>query len=109
MSALDWTLVILGAGAGSYLLRVAPFLCKRLRRLGEEHFRFLTYVSLAIAAGIVSRSIVYGGGGIGAAGDIALKGLAVLSALALLRLTKSLPLALFAGTGLAVLIKSLEP
>lgn len=107
MSALDWTLVVLGAGAGSYLLRVSPFLWKRLRRLGQEYFHFLTYVSLAIAAGIVSRSIVYSGGGLGGAGDIGVKVLAVIAALGLLRLTKSLPLALFAGIGIAVLIKSL--
>ncbi len=107
MTALDWTLVVLGAGAGTYLLRVAPFVWKHLRRLGQEYFHFLTYVSLAIAAGIVSRSIVYGGGGIAEAGDIGIKVLAVIAALGLLRLTKSLPLALFAGISVAVLIKSL--
>jgi branched-subunit amino acid transport protein len=108
MSGLDWVLVILGAGAGTYLLRVSPFLWKRLRKLGQEYFHFLTYVSLAIAAGIVSRSIAYSGGRIGDAGDIGIKVLAVLAALGLLRLTKSLPLALFAGIGIAVLIKSFE-
>lgn len=108
MTAFDWALVILAAGAGTYLLRVTPFLWKRMRRLGQEYFHFLTYVSLAIAAGIVSRSIVYSGGQLGGAGDIVIKVLAVIAALGLLRLTKSLPLALFAGIGIAVLIKSLE-
>lgn len=108
MSALDWLIVIAGAGVGTYVLRVTPFLWKHLRRLGEEYFHFLTYVSLAIAAGIVSRSVVYAGGTIGAAGDIGIKVVAVIAALGLLRLTKSLPLALFAGIGIAVLIKSLE-
>lgn len=107
MSAFDWSLVILGAGLGTYLLRVSPFLWEGLRRLGQRYFRFLTYVSLAIAAGIVSRSIVYSGGELGTAGDIGIKVAAVAAALALLKLTRSLPLALFAGVGVAAGLKAL--
>jgi branched-subunit amino acid transport protein len=107
MSALEWTLVIAGAGLGSYLLRVAPFLWEQLRRLGQRYFRLLTYVSLAIAAGIVSRSIVYAGGELASAGDIGIKLAAVAAALAALAATRSLPLALFAGVGLAAGLKAL--
>lgn len=105
MSALEWLVVVVGAGLGTYLLRVSPFLWESLRRLGQRYFRFLTYVSLAIAAGIVSRSVVYAGGEVGAASDIGIKVLAVAAALGLLRLTRSLPLALFAGVGVAALLK----
>lgn len=106
MTALDWTLVIAGAGLGTYVLRVSPFLWERLRRLGQRYYRFLTYVSLAIAAGIVSRSIVYGGGELAEAGDIGIKVMAVAAALALLRLTRNLPLALFGGVGVAAGLKA---
>ena len=107
MSGLEWALVVIGAGAGTYLLRVSPFLWHSLRRLGQRYFRFLTYVSLAIAAGIVSRSIVYAGGEPGALSDIGIKVMAVAAALALLRATRSLPLALFAGVGVAAGLKAL--
>lgn len=107
MSALEWAVVVIGAGAGTYLLRVSPFLWNGLRRLGQRYFRFLTYVSLAIAAGIVSRSIVYAGGELGSPSDIGIKVMAVAAALALLRVTRSLPLALFAGVGVAAGLKAL--
>lgn len=107
MSALEWTLVVAGAGLGSYLLRVSPFLWERLRRVGQRHFRFLTYVSLAIAAGIVSRSLVYAGGELTFGADFGIKVVAVAAALAAQRLTRNLPLALFAGVGIAAGLKAL--
>jgi len=105
MTALHWWLVILGAGLGTYALRAAPFLSERLNRIGQENMRFLTDVSLAIAAGIVSRSIVLAGDSIAAPSDIAIKIAAVLGAYAVYRLVRNLPTALFGGVGLAVLLK----
>ena len=103
MNTLEWTLVIVGAGLGSYALRVAPFLSHRLYRLGQQNLRFLTYASLAIAAGIVARSIMFSGGSLDTASTIAAKITAVLAALALFRVVRNLPIALFAGVGVAIL------
>lgn len=108
MTDLGWVLVVGGVAAGTYALRVAPFISERLRRVGERHFRFLSHVSIAIAAGIVSRSVVYAGGEIGAALDIGIKVAAVVVALVFLRVTRMVPIALFAGVGVAVLLKSFE-
>jgi branched-subunit amino acid transport protein len=107
MSTTDWIVVVAGLAAGSYALRVSPFLWTRLRRLGEKHFRFLSYVSIAIAAGIVSRSVTYAGESIAAPMDVGIKVIAILAGFVFLRLTRIVPVALFAGVGLAVLLKSL--
>ena len=106
MSTLDWILVVAGVAGGSYALRVSPFLSERLRRVGEKHFRFLSYVSIAIAAGIVSRSIAYAGDAIAAPSDMGIKVIAILAAFGFLKLTRIVPVALFAGVGLAVFLKA---
>ena len=106
MSTLAWLLVIAGVGGGSYALRVSPFLSERLRRLGERHFRFLSYVSIAIAAGIVSRSVAYAGDAIAPPSDMGIKAIAILAAFVFLRVTRIVPVALFAGVGVAVLLKA---
>ena len=106
MSNLDWLVVVAAVAGGSYALRVSPFVSERLRGVGEKYFRFLSYVSIAIAAGIVSRSVAYGGDAIAAPRDVAIKAIAILGALALLRVTRILPVALFAGVGVAVLLKA---
>ena len=105
MTTYDWVLVIIGAGIGTYALRAAPFVSERLRRLGQDNFKFLSYVSFAIAAGIVARALAYQGGALNAPDEMAIKIGAVLLALALLRLTRSVPLALFAGAAVGVLLK----
>lgn len=105
MTALHWSLVLAGAGLGTYALRVTPFLWRRLYRLGQENLRFLAYVSFAIAAGIVSRSVMFAGGQFDAPGDVGIKIAAVLGALLLRQLTRSLPVALFGGVGIAILLK----
>jgi branched-subunit amino acid transport protein len=106
MSAMQWWIVILGAAGGSYVVRVAPFLWQPLHRFAQHHIRFLTYVSLAIAAGIVSRSVILSGGELAETGDIVIKLAGVFGALAFYRAAlRSLPAALFAGAGFAVLLK----
>ena len=109
MTTYHWLLVIVGAGIGTYALRAAPFVSERLRRLGQDHFKFLSYVSFAIAAGIVARALVYRGGEINAPDEMGIKIGAVVFALVLHRLTRSVPLALFAGAGIGILIKWLLP
>ena len=105
MTTYHWLLVIVGAGIGTYILRAAPFVSERLRRLGQDNFKFLSYVSFAIAAGIVARALIYRGGELNAPGDMGVKIGAVVVALVLLRLTRSVPLALFTGAGIGVLLK----
>lgn len=105
MSGLEWAIVIAGAGLGTYILRVAPFLSQRLYALGQNNLHFLTFVSLAIAAGIVARSVAFSGGSVDQASDIGIKVVAVLAALGLHRLIKNLPIALFFGAGIATLWK----
>ena len=103
MNGIEWTLVIAGAGLGTYALRVTPFLSQRLYRIGQNNLRFLTFVSLAIAAGIVARSIVFSGESIDQASTLIIKTSAVMIALVLQRLTKNLLVSLFGGVGLAIL------
>ncbi len=105
MTSTQWALVIAATGLGTYALRAAPFLSRRLYRLGQDNLRFMTYVSFAVAAGIVSRSIVFTGGNIGAPSEMSIKVAAVAAALLLYRLVKNVPVALFLGAGLAVLLK----
>ena len=105
MNGIEWTLVIAGAGLGTYALRVTPFLSQRLYRIGQNNLRFLTYVSLAIAAGIVARSIVFSGDSIDQASTLTIKTAAVMIALVLQRLTKNLLISLFGGVGLAILLR----
>ena len=109
MNGIEWSLVIAGAGLGTYALRVAPFLSERLYRVGQNNLRFLTYVSLAIAAGIVARAIAFSGGSVASLSDIGIKIVAVLAALGLHRLTRNLPIALFFGVGLAACCASASP
>jgi branched-subunit amino acid transport protein len=103
MNGIEWTLVIAGAGLGTYALRVTPFLSHRLYRVGQNNLRFLTYVSLAIAAGIVARSIMFSGESIDQASTLIVKSAAVMVALALQRFTKNLLVSLFGAVGAAIL------
>lgn len=105
MSTLEWSVVVAGAGLGTYALRATPFIWQRLHKLGQENFRFLSYVSFAIAAGIVSRAVFFSGAEIGRIDDIAIKIGAVVAALIVQRLTRNLLVALFAAAGLAVFVK----
>lgn len=105
MSAFDWLLVIAGAGLGTYALRAAPFLWQRLHQFGQANFRLLSFVSFAIAAGIVSRAVFYSGAEVSGPDETAIKIGAVVVALGLHKLTRNIPLALFSAAGLAVLVK----
>lgn len=105
MSNLEWLLVVAGAGLGTYALRAMPFVWPRLHAFGQANIRFLAHVSFAIAAGIVSRAVFYTSGEVAPPDEMAIKIGAVLAALALFRLTRNIPLALFAAAGLAVLVK----
>lgn len=105
MSALEWMLVIAGAGLGTYALRATPFVWPRLHKLGQDNFRFLSYVSFAIAAGIVSRAVFYTGAEIARMDEAAIKIVAVMCALVLHHFTRSILVALFAAAALAVLAK----
>ena len=109
MSTFEWAAVIAGAGLGTYALRATPFVWQRLYKLGQDNFRFLSYVSFAITAGIVSRAVFYSGAEVGRVDDIAIKIGAVVAALILHRLTRNILAALFAAAALAVLVKWLAP
>lgn len=105
MSTLEWAVVIAGAGFGTYALRATPFVWQRLYKLGQDNFRFLSYASFAITAGIVARAVFYTGAELARPDDIAIKIGAVVAGLTLYKLTSNILLALFAAAGLAVLVK----
>lgn len=107
MSELQWTLSVLGAGAGTYLLRAAPFAWRALREFGRRHLRCLIYISFAVAAGIVSRSIFLSEGTLTFGRDAWLRALAVLLAVGIYRRVKNMPLALFGAVGAAVVVRAL--
>lgn len=107
MTDLQWTFAVLGAGAGTYVLRVAPFLWGSLRALGRRHIRCLTYISFAVAAGIVSRAIFLSRGELSFDRDAWIKALAVVVAVGLYRVTRSMPVSLFSAVGVAVLVRLL--
>lgn len=73
---------------------------------GKENVAFLTCVSLAIAAGIVSKAMFMHGGSIQLNIDTVLKCIAVVFALALFHRRKNLLMSLFAGVGMAMLLKA---
>jgi branched-subunit amino acid transport protein len=103
MSELQWTVVVLGAGLGTYLLRAAPFLWKRLLRFWRVYVRPLTYVSFAVAAGIISRAIFVSAGHLSFGTAAWVKVLAVAAAIAIYRTTRNMPVSLFSAVAIAVL------
>lgn len=104
MTDLHWALAVVGAGLGTYALRAAPFGYRTFRDFGRRHLRCLTYISFAVAAGIVSRAIFLSGGELSFGREAWVKVLAVAAALALYRATRNLPAALFSAIGIAVLV-----
>ncbi|MBS1269763.1 MAG: hypothetical protein MAG794_00714 [Gammaproteobacteria bacterium] len=104
MTELQWTVVVLGAGLGTYALRAAPFAWKPFREFGRRHLRCLTYISFAVAAGIVSRAIFLSGGQFGLGREVWIKVLAVITALLIYRVTRNMPTALFSAVGVAIAI-----
>lgn len=104
MTDLQWLIAVLGAGLGTYLLRAAPFWYGPSREFGRRHLRCLTYISFAVAAGIVSRAIFLSGGELTYGREAWIRMLAVLAALGLYRATRNMPLALFSAVGIAVLV-----
>ena len=100
-----WLLAVLGAGLGSYALRVAPFLWRPLFELGRRYADFLTYMSFAIAAGIVAKSLLLQAGHFNLNTDIGLRVAAVLVGLGVYRWLHNTPLALFAGVLAAIMAR----
>lgn len=107
MTELQWTASVLGAGVGTYMLRAAPFLWNAFRDFGRRHLRCLTYISFAVAAGIVSRAIFLSEGRLTFGRDTWIKVLAVVIAVWLYRRTRNMPLSLFSAVGIAVLVQGL--
>jgi branched-subunit amino acid transport protein len=105
MTEWQWTVAVLGAGLGSYVLRAAPFWYKASREFGRRHLRCLTYISFAVAAGIVSRAIFLAGGELTFDREAWIKVLAVVVAVVLYRGTRNMPVALFSAVGTAVLVQ----
>lgn len=104
MTDLQWTAAVLGAALGTYVLRAAPFWSGALRDFGRRHLRCLTYISFAVAAGIVSRAIFLSGDQLTFDVSAWIKVLAIVIAVALYRVVRNVPVALFSGVALAVLI-----
>lgn len=104
MSVNTWLLVALGAGAGTYVLRAAPFLLIGRYEVGKQGLRFLVYTSLAIAAGIVSKYLVMWKGEFSAV-EFAIKLAALMVSLALYARFKNVLLSLFTGVLLAAVLK----
>lgn len=104
MTELQWTAAVLGAGFGSYVLRAAPFWYAASREFGQRHLRGLTYISFAVASGIVSRSIFLSGGDLAFGRETWIKLLAVVVALGFYRISRNTPLSLFSAVGVAVLV-----
>ncbi len=102
---LQWFFAIGGAAAGTYVLRAAPFLWIPLRELGRRYVDFLTYVSFAIAAGIVSKALLLDGSQLVLGMDSYIKFAGLAVALGFYRWIRNIPLALFVGAGSAVLIR----
>ncbi len=104
MSFGDWLIVAFGAGAGTYVLRVSPFLLRDRYAIGRKGLRFLIYSSLAIAAGIVSKSLLMWKGEFNGI-ELGIKLAALAAALVLYARFKSVLLSLFSGVFLAVALK----
>lgn len=105
MTDLQWLFAIGGAAAGTYVLRAAPFLWTPLRDVGRRYVDFLTYVSFAIAAGIVSKALLLDGSRLIWGTDTYVKFAGLAVALVFYRRMRNIPLALFVGAGSAVLIR----
>jgi len=105
MTDLEWLIAVCGAAAGTYILRAAPLLWQPLREFGRRYIDFLTYVSLAIAAGIVSKALLLQGDRLPLDAETYLKFAGVLIALGLYRWIPNVPLALFTGAGCAVVLR----
>ena len=88
MTEASWYVAILAVGLGSYMLRVAPFIWSRCLEWGKNNVVFLTCVSLAIAAGIVSKALFMQGSQIHLNIDTLFKCIAVVFALILYRKKK---------------------
>lgn len=63
MSGAQWAAVAVGAGLGTYLLRITPFLLGPGMEMPRRVRDFLVYTSLAIAAGIVAKALTAPGEG----------------------------------------------
>lgn len=105
MTEWQWVVAVAGAGAGSYALRVTPFAFSRLRELGRRYLRCLTYISFAVAAGIISRAIFLDGGQLELGRGAWVKALAVVVAVVLFRRTRNMPVALFSAVAVAVAVQ----
>ena len=105
MTEWQWTAAVIGAGVGNYLLRAAPFSFRAFRDFGRRYIRCLTYISFAVAAGIVSRSIFLSGGDLDLGRNAWIKVAAVAIALLLYRLKRNTPAALFLAVGIVMCLQ----
>lgn len=105
MTELHWAAAVVGAGIGTYVLRAAPFWYAASRSFGRRHLRCLTYISFAVAAGIISRSIFLSGGELALGREAWIKALAVAVAVGFYRVSRNLPASLFSAVGVAVLVQ----
>lgn len=103
MTDLQWTATVLAAGLGTYALRAAPFVWQAFCDFGRRYIRCLTYISFAVAAGIVSRAIFLSGGHLSFGREAWVKVLAVITALVVYRSTRNMAVSLFTAVGVAVL------
>ncbi len=103
MSVVSWNWVIVGVGVGTFMLRVVPFLLQGKFEPSDKFIRFLVLTSLAIAAGIVSKSIVMWKGEFALA-DQLIKVVSLMLALGLYARFKSVLLSLFSGVLLGALL-----
>jgi len=104
MTLNQWLIVALGAGAGTYVLRSAPFLLTGRYMLGGRALKFLIYTAMSFFAGVVSKSLIMWKGEFDAV-ELLIKLTALIVALALYARLKSVLLSLFSGVFLAVALK----
>lgn len=106
MTLNQWYIVALGAGAGTFVLRAAPFLLAGRYPLGDRALKFLIYTAMSFFAGVISKSLLMWRGEFDAV-ELSIKLTALVMALALYARFKNVLLSLFTGVFLAVALKYL--
>lgn len=104
MTLNQWLIVALGAGAGTFVLRAAPFFLAGRYSLEGRALKFLVYTAMSFFAGVVSKSLIMWKGEFDAV-ELSIKLTALIVALALYARFKNVLLSLFSGVLLAVALK----
>lgn len=105
MSGAQWAAVAVGAGLGTYLLRITPFLLDPGVEMPRRIRDFLVYTSLAIAAGIVAKALMAPGEAFSVA-DTAIRLAALGVALGLFVWRRNILLSLMTAVVMAAAIKA---